>query len=54
MLKEKTILPAIIFFGSTKVNLKAQCSKGRIDDLRLKIDKAYLGHNLFQTVRLLA
>jgi hypothetical protein len=54
MLKEKTILLAILFLGSTKVNLIAQCIKGRIDDLWLNIDKAYLGQNLFQTVRLLA
>jgi hypothetical protein len=51
MPKEKTILLANLFLGSTKVYLIARCSKGRIDDIWLK---AYLGQNLFQTVRLLA
>jgi hypothetical protein len=54
MPKEKTILLAILFLGSTKVNIIARCSKGRIEDLWLKIDKAYLGQNLFQYFKLLA
>jgi hypothetical protein len=45
---------AILFLGSTKVNLIVWCCKGRIDDLWLQIDKAYFGQNFFQTVRLLA